>query len=273
MSLPLNHHFAPRFYLAEWHGADGKLRHYSWANGHIVVGTVNAKYAGFEKGLYSFAGLAPEKAQYIETEFFTKVIDDPAAPVHQLFINPDSPVLTDEQRRAWARFVSSLRVRTPGAVQRLREYAAEVLTEALRADGEYYNTQRNIGDPATFQEWVDMKLKCMNENFGILAMPTVVARDETLNKLLSMSWLIRDLRAASVSLLTSDRPLFCSGGIDDTECLLALPVSPTKVFLAAHSTALLNRIAAETPTSLAKMLNDTRACQAEKYVYATDESH
>ena len=79
MSSPVNHHFVPIFYLDRWTGSDGKVVVYVRKGGRVVNSRLSPRSTGFEPELYSLAGVDGLKRQAIETEFFSKQIDNRAA--------------------------------------------------------------------------------------------------------------------------------------------------------------------------------------------------
>ena len=53
---------------------------------------------------------------------------------------------------------------------------------------------------------------------------------------------------------------------------IALPVSPTVLFVAAHDPAFARSLAGWKQTELVKVLNKAVVCHARKFVWATDDS-
>lgn len=76
---PLRHHYAPVFYLKAWCDADGKLSSYRWEGERLITGRNAPRSVGYEELLYSFTNLPEEKRQWLETEFFSREVDNNAA--------------------------------------------------------------------------------------------------------------------------------------------------------------------------------------------------
>jgi hypothetical protein len=70
MNPPLDHHFIPAFFLAQWTDANGKLIEYTKRAGKVIAKPVGPRATGFERELYSFPELPADAAQFIEQKFF-----------------------------------------------------------------------------------------------------------------------------------------------------------------------------------------------------------
>jgi hypothetical protein len=66
MNAPLDHHFIPAFFLAQWTDANGKLIEYTKRAGKVIAKPVGPRATGFERELYSFPELPADAAQFIE---------------------------------------------------------------------------------------------------------------------------------------------------------------------------------------------------------------
>ena len=55
--------------------------------------------------------------------------------------------------------------------------------------------------------------------------------------IINMIWAVIDLSDAPHRLLTSDRPYILPRGLKDPSCVLGVPISPTRLFLAANNMA------------------------------------
>lgn len=70
MSAPLDHHFIPAFFLAQWVSASGKLIEYTIKRDKLIAKPVGPRATGFEAQLYSFPELPPDAAHFLEETFF-----------------------------------------------------------------------------------------------------------------------------------------------------------------------------------------------------------
>jgi hypothetical protein len=125
------HHYIPVFYLKQWMGADdGRLcefsRPYKTPEGvadpdiksiPIKPRRTYPDGTGYIKHLYTFPGLRPELANYLEDQFFLRVDNEGALVMHRL-LRGDAEF--DSQRKsAWTRFLMSMFHRSPEGINRV----------------------------------------------------------------------------------------------------------------------------------------------------------
>jgi hypothetical protein len=87
----------------------------------------------------------------------------------------------------------------------------------------------------------------------------------------NMHWTRHALKNSKYHLHTSDRPIIMPAGLADRRAYIALPVSPTVLFVAAHDPAFGRSLAGWKHTELVKVINKAVVCQARKFVWATDD--
>lgn len=132
---PKDHHFVPKFLLKRWYapGCTTFWRYRREPNGDISakhcgvngVGSVDYLYTLGTDGM-SITGSSSPK---LETEFFAP-LDNGASLIHGKLIAEGVDALTPEERRTWARFVSSLLERSP---TRLAEIQAGLPEDFLQS--------------------------------------------------------------------------------------------------------------------------------------------
>src|SRR6202030_2690526 len=92
--------------------------------GKLVAKLVGRRATGFERDLYAFPELPPDKAQFIEQQFFDYA-DRVAADALQMLLAGHNR-WTSETRSAWSRFVIGVHLRHPDAIPELRAAARSV---------------------------------------------------------------------------------------------------------------------------------------------------
>jgi hypothetical protein len=92
--------------------------------GRVVTSRLSPRSTGFERELYPLAGVDGLKRQAIETEFFSKQIDNHAAPVLMELVDQRVGYLSDADRVIFSHFLMSLRAGHPGAVEKARRDGA-----------------------------------------------------------------------------------------------------------------------------------------------------
>jgi hypothetical protein len=125
MSYPLKHHFIPAFFLAQWADADEKLIEYTIKHGKLIAKPVGPRATGYEPQLYSFPGLPPEAAHFLEQVFFDYA-DRVASEALKNHLAKTPMPWTTELISAWSRFVIALHLRHPDAMPEFREAAKSI---------------------------------------------------------------------------------------------------------------------------------------------------
>lgn len=70
--------------------------------------------------------------------------------------------------------------------------------------------------------------------------------------------------------MTSDRPIVMPLGLGDPDCYIALPISPSKLFIAAHNDRF-KQLKPGQETTVVKAINKAVVVQAAEFVWAVDD--
>lgn len=231
------HHYIPVFYLKQWADDRGRLIEFSRQGKHGFVAPRHTapRGTGYVRGLNLIPGEPPESGEFVEREFL-RLVDDWAARALVAFLSPTAePSL--KERVGWARFVYSLIIRSPEHIELIRTKSAEFKIESPPQ----------------------------------MLLPTLINRVDIINHITKMAWHVADFSGSNVRLLTSDRPLVMTNGLIHDNSHLALPISPTRIFLAVQRQTTFESLKALDNQLLT--ISNTRVCeQAIKYVYGTDAS-
>src|SRR6202022_1557198 len=73
-------------------------------------------------------------------------------------------------------------------------------------------------------------------------------------------------------LLTSDRPFIMPKGLEDPEAYICVPISPTKLFLAANNPGIRQAVRSRDPSKVTTDINNAVASQARQLVWGIDDS-
>jgi hypothetical protein len=131
---PHRHHYLPVFYTKRWAiGLDQKLEQFHQPHGpRVKPRRLHPEAVGYVDRLYELQGLEPQLAQQIETQFFKPVDDLAARALAALEEGKKNDAWDDRYRSAWSRFLLSLMLRHPMAVQDLKaEWNRRMLKVAL----------------------------------------------------------------------------------------------------------------------------------------------
>ena len=87
-----------------------------------------------------------------------------------------------------------------------------------------------------------------------------------------MQWILVELPDAKHELLTSDRPLVRPMGFDSAQAYLAMPLSPRKLWLAAHTDYYKRGLKNVDQNAVVREINRAVVSQAREFVWGTDAS-
>jgi hypothetical protein len=273
MNEPIKHHFVPSFYLANWCEGDGMVPWFMrGADGAIYEGRGKPDQIAFEKRLYSYERVPEEQRQAVEKRFFSAEVDNRAAPILSKLLDGGVDDLIAEERIYWTRFLIAARLRVPELVNDLKKTAAQELRRSLTEDHDEFLAVRGTVETPTLLDWTEQTFIGLTDNFGMMILPDLITDPEHNQIIESMFWWIGDVSGASVTLLTSDRPLWVSTGLKKPNCLLALPLSPTRIFFASRNRDLQVALQQSGPNRLARRCNESLASQADRFVYGRAQS-
>ena len=268
----LTHHYIPTFYLKRWTAGDGRLCELSRPYDVVKPQRKTAEAAGHLRGLYTVPGLPAEKQSVLEDTFFRQT--DQAASDALDFMVANTSGAADmpaRLRSGWSRFLLSLVHRTPERVEQLRRKLRMELATRLPEIERDYQAQRQPSEPETFAELRKLLERDVEEKTWAVLLERVIDSVTVGGFLNAMHWSIVTFSAAPHALITSDRPVCMTNGIDRPDGHVALPVGPTQVFLAAKTPEIEVALRQENAKALHARLNDIVARQAIRYVYSTDD--
>lgn len=270
MKPPRDHHFIPRFLLAQWEmDPGGKLVEYSLKNEKLIPKAVGAGATGFQSDLYSFPELPPESAQFLEQEFFN-YLDDTAA--RALAINlTNEGEWTNELVNAWSRFMLGIHLRHPDAIPELRSAAATIWDRGGPATQAEYERIREADDPVTFTEFLANRDPLAKTKIVVNMIIKAFDNEIVVSHLNKMHKYTIDVWASPHTLLLSDRPV-CFSNLLQRNGIVFLPLSPTKLFVAANEDAGLSKIRKMPARELVKNINVFVVSRARKFVWSRDRS-
>lgn len=179
--------------------------------------------------------------------------------------------LDQSLRSGWSRFIMSLILRTPDKVAWVRKQYADTFEKIATETINDYD-QHHINDqPPPSPEKREEDFRRARELGEIRLLKNVMDLPNVGLHLNNMQWRVFTLENGRRDLLTADRPVFMSGGIHHPESYLSLPISPTKLFVAANDPRLLDKFAAMPASDITRNSNETVSLQARNYVFGTDD--
>ena len=271
----MRHHHLPEFLLKAWAETtnDAKIEAFRLD----IPGAPSKRWApkatGYEDDLYALSQpvVAGVKQQDVETGPL-QFLDSEAARVLDKLHNRELASLTHDDRRYWVHFVMSLKVRTPEAIGLIKTIGPEHLAASLNDKPEEYEAIADSSDPSTLKEWIDKHLPGLIENFGMMSLDKFIFNPRITQKVLSMTWWLWNFEGEKNHLLLSDRPCIFTAGLDDSDLVIALPISPCKAFMMTRSKRVADIMRSQRPDDLLTSINESSLNQAQERVYARDKS-
>ena len=271
----MRHHYVPEFLQKPWaeNSSDGKLEVFRFDLPNIPSDRHTPKHTGFEHDLFALTKdiVVGMEKQAIE-KYFLKIIDNNASCVRDKLEDHGLSSLTTENRMDWARFLMSLRLRQPDIVDMLKQESAEHLKKTLNDQPEEYEELAAAEDAPTLEEWAEKRFPGLIENFGLSFFHKLVDNADIGSKILKMKWWLWDFSKAPYDLLLSDHPCIFTLGIDDPNCVIALPIHPRKAFMATQSDQMAEIMRQQRPRELVMRLNEYSINQTRIRIYAQNES-
>ncbi|MGY3472469.1 DUF4238 domain-containing protein [Bradyrhizobium ottawaense] len=272
VGLPRNHHFIPVFYLRQWHDGVGQLYEHKKVYGdRIVRKPVSAIATGFQRDLYAFPELGPEGFdQHLESKFFQIVDDEGAKALHRFLMRDPSP-WTAEARSGWSRFLLSLKVRHPDAMEELRRAIPRLWGRSYPPSQVEYERLRKPGDPESFEAFLKRRDPNIVHKITINMIMRAIEVVEVGTHINGMKWKVFDLPKSRHEFLISDRPAHY-WRIKDSDGFISLPISPRKLFVAANTDHVFQRLMLADQTRVVGEVNKKVVSQARRFAYTRSAS-
>jgi hypothetical protein len=269
----MRHHFVPQFLLRAWAdgSSDGKLQEFLVDHAGVPTSRRAPKGTGFQDDLYALSkdNVAGMDKHAVETTFLSR-LDDEGAKIRRKLL--EGKPLTGDEVSVWTTFVMGLRARQPAMVTRIKSAVAAAMRESIAKDPEQYQALAKAADPPTLEEWTEQHFPGLIENYGLSMLADIAGHEEVAAKVRKLLWGVMDVSKGKHDLLLSDQPCVWTGGIDAPQLIIALPLSPSKAFLAVRGEATANALVRADTAELAKRLNENSVGQAQRRVYARDET-
>jgi hypothetical protein len=266
------HHYIPVFYLRQWIGSDDRVCELSKPYDRAKPRRTHPDGTGYVRGLNTITGALPHEAQWLEDVFF-KVADDAAARALRILLTPPPWEMTIEEKSGWSRFLMSLVHRHPESVEKHRVIAERLLAQHLPAIEADYAARHPPTDPPTYAEYIALNSINPVGRLQVRLLQAVIDSDLTGRGLNSLRWMVLHDPNPKHLLLTSDRPVVMTNGLDKPASQLLIPISPRHVFVATNNVVMENSIRKIwNDRQLIQQVNERVANQSRKYVWGLSDA-
>jgi Protein of unknown function (DUF4238) len=257
--------------LSQWANTNGKLIEFTRKYNKLIAKPVGSDATGFEIDLYELKDLPAEQRQYLEKVWFN-YLDQTAFEVLTDHLG-GKPVSswTNEHVNAWSRFVFGIHFRHPHAMPELRDAAKAIWEASGTAKQSEWEKIKKPDHPATFDEYLATLDPFTAAKMRLNLLIKIFDNPKLIGHLNQMPFAVIDASAASEQFVTSDRPVSIYK-LGQNDGLIYLPISPTKLFVAANDEKSLEKVNKQTALALVRSVNDIVVGGARLYVWARDQS-
>lgn|ERR1700674_607364 len=267
------HHYIPVFYLRQWKGGDGRLCEYSRPYKKVVPRRTSPDGTGYVRGLYRLPNVSDTRAELVET-IYMKVVDDGAARALRILLddNAGPSQLNDRMKADWARFLHCLILRSPEYISAMSTLLAHNVGDYVDVIRDRYEEERKPTDPETFEEYKAQFIANPLNTFAPRIINRIVDNPNIIGHMCGMRWHVVRFSSSRHLLLTSDRPIIMTNGVRRPRAHMALPISPSQLFIAFNDDEGYRQVRNLSPKELIKISNTKVVEQARKYAYGFSDA-
>jgi uncharacterized protein DUF4238 len=213
--------------------------------------------------------LSPELQQQIDQQLAALAHTEPAAALRLILQRPPAEWISTA-RDNFARFIASLLQLNPSLVAKVTATMREIVETGTREIQTRYAARRS--DPKTFAEYVTRSDAEAPALAAAQYLQKVMNGEALAAAISKMQWARIPVEKSRFSLLTSDRPLDIPLNLSDRNTYIALPLSPTVLFVASNNSGLLETLNKHDPSKVVRMMNLAIVSQARERVFSVDDS-
>ena len=235
-----DHHYVPQLLLRNWRVKKQDCKVKVWKrvafNGNLHFKYWSTAQFGYQRGLYRLEDVGEHDSQFIEREVFGNQIENRAARILAKLARQGAASLSHEERDWWAVFLNAFRVRHPEDIADLKAQTAKVFQD-VTSDVQFYIDDVRSKN-RTAEEWFDSCMPGFRKNLHWDVGGYLLRSDKLLGQLLALHWHVFDIARADQRLLLGDRPLLVGSYEPSRSPFFAMPITPTKLFIAGDFAAI-----------------------------------
>lgn len=267
------HHYVPELQLKHWADINGKIGVWRRVRpgGKLTFVRKSPSAVAYRHGLYALRGLEFRQSQKIENEILANTIEHQADKVLSKLNSIGLSSLTFQEFEWWAIFLNSSVFRLPHVLESLGERVRNSVFEGFSEAQEEYESVEGNSPPDTLLQWVQDNCPQEIANLDIEAMLHLFAKQDNICRILQLTWMVIDLTGCGHPLLLGDCPVLRSGSLWQSNALIAMPLSPNKLFLAVGDECLAQRIGRLKAFDLAVQANIQSLSSSRVYTFGDSE--
>ncbi len=255
-------HYVPEFLLRKWMGSDDKVGSFRKDIPGLRYSRHSPKYTGFERGIYSFQGVAEADIDLVEEKVLKPIDDLGAKAINKILESGFSEI--DNKNVYWLlTIMASLELRRPDRIESVEKIAYSVIADEIDDGSEL---ARQLLEIVEKHPEIVSNLPLKNLGLHISSQANILRKE-------LKSFALLDFTGERNHLLLSDFPIIRTNGLEDPNVVVALPLSPWKAVLGFKTPdaryELMNRNPHEI---LLSAINRESLRQATRRIYALDET-
>ena len=273
MSADGDHHYIPQFHLQKWENATKEVTVWRRIDhtGKLFVERKTTAAVAYVPGLYAMQQVPSERSQVIENSVFANAVETNAAPILGKLIAGRLGSLSEEEKGWWAVYLNSSLLRLPHSVKRFRNSAKEHAAASFADGQQEYEAIRGNSPESTLYEWIESHYPNVLANIHLEIMVKMLAKPEIIDRMMSLTWIVFDLSRASRTLLLGDHPLLSVSALFSPAAFIALPLSPTRLFVATDDESAIRRVTEMPPRELVSLANMVTLRNVRQFIFGDAE--
>lgn len=270
MGAYVKQHFLPICLLKRWSNNQGVVCRFRYAYDKFELTWKSPATIGYKEKLLNFHFRKDLPIHYVESKVTGKY-DDEGAKVLNVLLTEKIESLTKEQEEHWATFVASLLVRNPEIIETRFRNKGESFRALLSESQIEYEQLKGDEHPQSFTDLVDLQKPGYIDDIGMNVLPNVV--DLIAPRIMNeMEWSVVNVSSNTHSFLIGDRPTILTTETINSNCIIALPISPRHVYLASRPSRAWDKLMNTPHDKLVKLINYETVVRASSEVYSSDNS-
>ena len=267
---PKRHHYIPEFFAKRWCVPE-KLTRYVRTPRGVYCKEFAPKAVGFRTDLYKLKGFGVPNPYGIETHTYQQLDSETSLVLAKLLkSNREEP--SDDDACTLSLFLLALPARNPWSLLRGEKIARDAHMAELNSDPTLAAALKVPNGQRLFDA-IDLAMPHFMADQTRRVMVEVWSDVSRVERIMKMQWLCLDLAKASGDLVLGDRPLIRHGDLLNGRCVLALPLSPTRLLFVTDMPEFVENLGRQADDDIVRMMNRDSTFHAKEHIFATGRQH